>query len=67
MASVLRQRFGAFRIRTGLPTISQQHPVHSPSLIAKRFMGGHGGDDVGNEIITFSSNLFLKCQWIGDC
>ncbi|KAG0590437.1 hypothetical protein M758_1G107200 [Ceratodon purpureus] len=59
MASVLRQRFGAFRIRTGLPTISQQHPVHSPSLIAKRFMGGHGGDDVEE---TFKwRNVTIAC------
>lgn len=48
MASVLRQRFGACR-RNLLPACFQ-HPVHPPSAITKRFMGGHGGDDAGNWI-----------------
>jgi len=43
MVSVLRQRFGAFR-RQLLPT-HLQHPAQPPSAVAKRFMGGHGGDD----------------------
>jgi hypothetical protein len=57
MASVLRERFGAFR-RTVLPSTSQ-HPVQSSSMIAKRFMGGHGADDAGKDLMALTSSTHV--------
>lgn len=47
MASALRQRFGAH--------FSPVHSLRHPSAIAKRFMGGHGGDDAGSNFIFLSA------------